>query len=82
MSCGRCQRVRRWWNGLRGWGRVASRRDIAPRKLIVKRREICQGCPKAERSERTGEATRCRVCGCFLYAKTQLLDAECPTGRW
>ena len=25
---------------------------------------------------------QCRKCGCFLEAKTQILEQKCPVGKW
>jgi len=81
MACRRCGGARRLLSGLLGWGKVAARQGIEERALIEKRRQICRECEKVELSK-DGEPQRCRVCGCFLYAKTQLIDSHCPEGRW
>jgi hypothetical protein len=41
------------------------------------RMEICKRCPAFDATLR-----RCRDCGCFMPAKTQLPAARCPQGRW
>ena len=41
------------------------------------RMEICKRCPAFDAT-----LMRCRDCGCFMPAKTQIEKAECPQGRW
>ena len=41
------------------------------------RLEICKRCPAFD-----PKLHRCRDCGCFMPAKTQLDGAKCPQGRW
>lgn len=38
---------------------------------------ICEGCP-----ELTHITARCKLCGCFMFAKTKLQPATCPLGKW
>jgi hypothetical protein len=54
--------------------------DGSPRsseELSQYRLDICKGCewfgPKMQ---------RCKKCGCFMVAKTLLLDAHCPVDKW
>jgi len=37
----------------------------------------CEGCDKFEL-----ETARCKECGCFMKAKTQLASASCPINKW
>ena len=41
------------------------------------RMEICKSCEHL-----TERLRRCRMCGCFMDAKTWLADQECPIGKW
>lgn len=41
------------------------------------RLEVCKRCPAFD-----AKLQRCRDCGCFMPAKTQLPGAKCPQGRW
>lgn len=38
---------------------------------------ICSECP--ELIELTKQ---CKKCGCFMVAKTKLINAKCPIGKW
>lgn len=38
---------------------------------------ICKECP--ELIQLTGT---CKKCGCFMFLKTKLENAECPLGKW
>ena len=38
---------------------------------------ICKACPEFVRF-----TAQCKKCGCFMNAKTKLLDASCPIGKW
>jgi len=53
-------------------GSPRSEEEVAKSRL-----EICRTCeyfrPKTE---------TCRKCGCFMKAKTMLLNAKCPIGKW
>jgi hypothetical protein len=46
--------------------------DIAQEKL-----SICQSCPELIKL-----TSQCKKCGCFMPAKTKLLNAQCPIGKW
>jgi hypothetical protein len=28
------------------------------------------------------EASKCEICGCYMYAKVLLPNATCPVGKW
>lgn len=47
-----------------------------PHDLVERRRELCAVCP--ERTERN----TCKVCGCYLPAKTELARESCPLEKW
>jgi hypothetical protein len=45
--------------------------------LAEQRMAICNGC------EHLGPIIKvCKLCGCFMPAKTLLPFAECPVGKW
>jgi len=39
------------------------------------RMKICNTCPHYN-------APRCKLCGCFMIAKTKIPQAKCPAGKW
>ena len=39
------------------------------------RMKICNTCPDYA-------APRCKLCGCFMVAKTKIPQAKCPAGKW
>lgn len=39
------------------------------------RMKICNTCPDYA-------APRCKLCGCFMVAKTKIPQARCPAGKW
>lgn len=41
------------------------------------RLSICLECPKLIKL-----TTQCKECGCFMTAKTKLINATCPLGKW
>ena len=41
-----------------------------------RRYAICEECPYLTATK------RCEKCGCFMVAKTKLLHATCPIGKW
>ena len=41
-----------------------------------RRYSICEECPYLTATK------RCEKCGCFMAAKTKLLHATCPIGKW
>lgn len=42
-----------------------------------RRYAICNSCEEFQRVPLT-----CRLCGCFMPAKTKLQNASCPAGKW
>jgi len=54
--------------------------DGSPRSdgdLSESRLEICKGCEFFRPRTQT-----CMKCGCFMKAKSMLLNAKCPIGKW
>lgn len=78
MGC--CDRI---IHGVVGLTQSALGINSAPDDVIQQRRELCRACPEATTYH--GDPTRfsqCRVCKCFLKAKTQLQTESCPLGKW
>ena len=46
-------------------------------ELVEYRLEICKGCEWFRPKIQT-----CKKCGCFMKAKSMLLNAKCPIGKW
>ena len=44
--------------------------------LIKNRMDICSSC------EHFAITKQCKLCGCFMPAKTLLSNAACPIGKW
>jgi hypothetical protein len=51
--------------------------QLAPTDVAKKRIEICVECPSLIKLTKT-----CKECGCFMTAKTKLLNVECPLNKW
>lgn len=51
--------------------------DFSPKDQASTRYAICQACPLFDHTLFT-----CKSCGCFMPAKTKLLNAVCPEGKW
>ena len=45
--------------------------------MAKKRMAICENCAKFDEKFK-----RCKECGCFMVAKTQIPMAECPLNKW
>jgi predicted Zn-ribbon and HTH transcriptional regulator len=41
------------------------------------RYSICLECP-----ELIAATKQCKKCGCFMFAKTKIINAKCPLGKW
>lgn len=50
--------------------------QYANSSIKEERISICEGCPHYLVSK------QCAKCGCFMPAKTGLLHASCPIGKW
>lgn len=56
---------------------MRERRTSAPSEIKAVRDAICATC------DHFNQRTRfCRLCSCFMPAKTRLLYAICPAGKW
>lgn len=52
-------------------------------ELLAKERLlICTGCKDGNGNACLNDAERCCRCGCDMQAKTRVLNAKCPIGKW
>lgn len=61
----------------RPWDMIDPRVARADDKLQKSRYSLCKECP-----EFIALTTQCKQCGCVMSAKTKLLNASCPLGKW
>jgi hypothetical protein len=61
----------------RPWDLVNPNIPRASEDEAEKRFEICKACPELIKL-----TSQCKKCGCFMAAKTKLLAATCPIGKW
>jgi hypothetical protein len=50
--------------------------EIVDSHIAIERISICNSC------EHLTGLRRCRMCGCFVDAKTKLADSNCPIKKW
>ncbi len=67
-------------HGAVGLVKAAVGMDKAPRELVEKRKEICDGCEHAVL--RAGVFWQCDICRCATSAKIRLKGEKCPIGKW
>lgn len=51
--------------------------EFASQDLAQERYEICKSCEYFNVVSKT-----CKKCGCFMVAKTKLLNTSCPMNKW
>lgn len=61
----------------RPWDFIKTTTEYADDNTAVSRYEICKACPELIQLTK-----QCKKCGCFMAAKTKLLAATCPIGKW
>jgi len=78
MSC--CGGTKKIVHGAIGLAKAALHVELADAKVIAERREICRQCDHSEKRLFANRVliSRCRVCGCFIAAKTSLKSESCP----
>lgn len=59
------------------WDFLNPNTEYAEEDLAESRYDICKSCPELIQMTKT-----CKKCGCFMSAKTKLLNATCPIGKW
>lgn len=47
----------------------------------AQRLAVCRSCPELLRGNLI-LPSRCRLCGCFVVAKTAIGGQRCPAGKW
>jgi len=61
----------------RPWDMIDPRVERATDEVRDFRYSLCQECPQF-----ISLTTQCKECGCVMSAKTKLLNATCPIGKW
>lgn len=61
----------------RPWDLVNPKTEYASAEVAEERYSICKQCPELIKLTK-----QCKKCGCFMSAKTKLLEAVCPLGKW
>ena len=61
----------------RPWDLLNPNVERASEEVAEARMEICLECP-----ELIGLTKQCKQCGCLMSAKTKLMKATCPIGKW
>lgn len=59
------------------WDMINPKTQWAEDSVALSRIALCKACPELIKF-----TTQCKKCGCFMQAKTKLLDAVCPIGKW
>jgi hypothetical protein len=80
----------KWAKGAVGLTKSTLSIDRAPKAQIEMRLDICRVCDQATRSRKPKFAksngltnlSRCRVCKCFIVAKTKIASEVCPLSKW
>jgi hypothetical protein len=88
MGCGDCGN--KLAHGAAGLTKAITGIDAAPAHLIATRRDECRNCPQATRnphrlnrpSKGLTSLSRCRLCNCFIAAKTKINSEHCPAHKW
>jgi len=62
---------------VRPWDLFNKKIERATEDIQKSRMSICLGCPMFIKVTR-----QCKACGCFMDAKTKILDATCPLDKW
>ena len=68
--------ITRYKHIIQGWY-LMIKDDKQTRELSKERLAVCKLCPKRNRY-----LDQCTECGCFLPAKSRVIDADCPLGLW
>lgn len=72
----------RYWNGAIHLAGAIAGVNIADPQTIEARRRICLACEHRIGERRRPVMSQCRLCSCFIAAKTRLADERCPAGKW
>jgi hypothetical protein len=61
----------------RPWDLLNPNQPKASDDVVESRMTICESCPRFLHLTK-----QCRECGCVMTAKTKLIHATCPLGKW
>ena len=61
----------------RPWDFLDPNTEFSEKQDAEDRYNICLSCPELINLTR-----QCKLCGCFMAAKTKLKHATCPLGKW
>ena len=61
---------------VRPWDLLNPDTEYVEDSIQAERMTICEGC------DHLMVTKQCSKCGCFMVAKTKLLHASCPIGKW
>lgn len=61
----------------RPWDLLKKDTEILDNEQSNARYEICKACPQI-----VALTKQCKLCGCFMAAKTKIESAKCPIGKW
>ena len=50
---------------------------LADKTLVAYRQSVCDSCEHLDK-----KFNRCKICGCFMWAKTRVLSMNCPLDKW
>lgn len=73
--------MEKFWTIIEGWRKYLIL-DPKVEKVALERLEICIDCDENTSKPKVTLSSRCKVCTCFLEAKTRVLDEECPLKLW
>ena len=80
----------KWAKGAVGITKSTLHIDRAPKAQIESRLDTCRECDEVTRSRKPKFAkakgltnlSRCRICKCFVVAKTKIAGEVCPLSKW
>jgi hypothetical protein len=61
----------------RPWDLLKKDTEVVDEEKRNIRLEICNACPQL-----ISLTSQCKLCGCFMKAKTKIETATCPIGKW
>ena len=61
----------------RPWDLFNKKIGRVEKDVALERLSICLGCPELIRLTK-----QCKICKCFMDAKTKLPNASCPLNKW
>jgi hypothetical protein len=71
------ERYKRNIGDVRPWDFLSPNTEFAEKQTAEDRYDICLSCPQL-----VNITKQCKLCGCFMLAKTKLENATCPLGKW